>query len=473
MHFQPKQGYVGDIIPFFWEGIYHAFYLLRRDGHLLAYAHAASRDLVHWEELPMALEPGGPDEPDTDGCWTGSVIERGGTFHLFYTGHVAKSAHYPSQSICHATSSDLVHWDKDPGNPLLLPDRRWYEDTDWRDPFVFWNADADCYWALISAREKGTATPRRGCIAVATSRDLEDWEAGPPLWTPFAVGVPECPDLFRMGDRWYLIYSTMETRYRTAPRIRGPWKACWEETLDGPRFYAAKTISDGKRRFLLGWLATREGETDEGKWEWGGLMATPRELSAAPDGSLAMSPNEGAVREFTDPALQSGEGSYAVRTGRWTQQEGWLVGCAPAGFGFLLFHERLDDFFVSFTVTVSGASGSAGLLLRMDDRLEAGYQLCLEPSRCRVALRAWNPYGDTTPLQDRPLPSRARRLRCQVFVQGSAIEVFVNDRVSLTYRLYQRAAGSFGLYVQNGSARFEHLTVVRGRGEFDQRRQAG
>ena len=90
--YKPADGFVGDVIPFYWDGVYHAFYLkaplppLRDGAHHTPYAHLASRDLVHWEELPLAIEPGPPDAPDSVSCFTGAVIERDGTFYLFYTG---------------------------------------------------------------------------------------------------------------------------------------------------------------------------------------------------------------------------------------------------------------------------------------------------------------------------------------------------------------------------------------------------
>ena len=55
----------------------------------------------------------------------------------------------------------------------------------------------------------------------------------------------ECPDLFRMGEWWYLVFSEFSercvTRYRMARSLAGPWLAPAEDTFDGRAFYAAKT----------------------------------------------------------------------------------------------------------------------------------------------------------------------------------------------------------------------------------------
>ncbi len=78
--------------------------------------------------------------------------------------------------------------------------------------------------------------------------------------------------------------------------MNGPWLAPAEDTFDGRAFYAAKTISDGKKRYVLGWNPTRtenhydwnppgfEG-MDFNTWDWGGNLVV-HELWQADDGTL-------------------------------------------------------------------------------------------------------------------------------------------------------------------------------------------
>ena len=56
----------GDAIPFYHEGKYHIFSLTSPPGTTVyparlrtTWSHSVSEDLVHWEELPTALYPGG------------------------------------------------------------------------------------------------------------------------------------------------------------------------------------------------------------------------------------------------------------------------------------------------------------------------------------------------------------------------------------------------------------------------------
>jgi beta-fructofuranosidase len=266
LFFKPRGAWCADVIPYFHDGTYHLFYLRsHRDregfGEGTPWGHVTTTDFVHFEALPDALLPGTRDEQD---LWpfTGSVIERHGTFHIFYTGH---NPHFdgtgrPVQGIMHATSPDLVHWMKDDGFPLFVADTGRYEPDDWRDPFVFWNQEAGEYWMLIAARHNSGPRHRRGLMGLASSIDLYTWTIREPFWDPGAFHTHECPDLFEANGRWYLWFSTttlddrVATQYRSAPSLAGPWRVEGDGSLDGFAWYAAKTASDGKRRFAFGWL---------------------------------------------------------------------------------------------------------------------------------------------------------------------------------------------------------------------------
>ena len=76
---------------------------------------------------------------------------------------------------------------------------------------------------LVTARLDRGPSDRRGCIALCASRDLVDWEYREPFWAPSSDYSHECPDLFRLGDRWYLVYSVFSeervTRYRVSESL--------------------------------------------------------------------------------------------------------------------------------------------------------------------------------------------------------------------------------------------------------------
>ena len=58
IHFMPAKRAVGDVMPFYWRGEYHVFYLTNPTGnHDVNWEHTISKDLVTWKELPPALTP--------------------------------------------------------------------------------------------------------------------------------------------------------------------------------------------------------------------------------------------------------------------------------------------------------------------------------------------------------------------------------------------------------------------------------
>jgi sucrose-6-phosphate hydrolase SacC (GH32 family) len=76
VHYQPAGSIFGDPIPFYHDGVHHVFYL--KSG---SWYHLVSRDLVAWQELGPAIAP---DENDRS-IATGSIVEKDGAFHAFYT----------------------------------------------------------------------------------------------------------------------------------------------------------------------------------------------------------------------------------------------------------------------------------------------------------------------------------------------------------------------------------------------------
>ncbi len=459
--YQPADGFVGDVIPFYWDGLYHAFYLkaplppLRDGAHHTPYAHLSSRDLAHWEALPLAIEPGPPGAPDAVSCFTGALIERDGLFYMFYTGFKGEGQ---PQTVCLATSDDLIHWEKDPGNPIIEADARWYETVDWRDPFPFWNDEAGEYWMLLAAREKDGPDNRRGCIALMTSPDLRKWQVQPPFWAPRLYYTHECPDLFRWGEHWVLVYSTFSerqvTHYRLSKSLAGPWLAPENDTFDGRAFYAAKTAGDEERRFVFGWNPTREGESDAGPWQWAGSMVVHeiRELGA--EGFAVVPPPAVEARFSASQVLD-----FRAAIGDWRVDDASFASEPVDGFAACALGDMPETALIEATVTAQNNTRGCGLLLRCADDLERYYQLRWEPGRARLVVDRWPRPGDQPWMLERALPAHGDQLRLKVFVEGSALVIYANDAVALNCRMYDHPTGQLGLFVSEGGAAFERVTM--------------
>ena len=126
------------------------------------WGHVCSKDLVHWQHLPVAIEPDHIYDA-SGGCFSGSGIEKDGKLYLMYTGHVDLpiiSLDYAdrieSQNI--AVSSDGVHFEKIAENPVFYaPKHKEISQSDFRDPKV-WEHNGK-YYALVGSRTP-TKTPQ-------------------------------------------------------------------------------------------------------------------------------------------------------------------------------------------------------------------------------------------------------------------------------------------------------------------------
>ncbi|HUT28556.1 MAG TPA: hypothetical protein VMX13_02100 [Sedimentisphaerales bacterium] len=89
-----------------------------------------------WKPYPHnpIISPGSPGRWDSWGVMSMSVVKVGDVFHLYYEGGAGGVG---DLQIGHVTSTDGLHWTKDPSNPVLRPGDpgRWDDGAVW-DPYV-------------------------------------------------------------------------------------------------------------------------------------------------------------------------------------------------------------------------------------------------------------------------------------------------------------------------------------------------
>ncbi len=305
----PENAYVGDTMPYVTEeGTLELYYLYDTDHNGQGY-HPIYRfttdDLVGYQDDGLMLNYGLMSEPDP-ALGTGSVMrDREGLYHLFYTGHNdTGNGGQGKECVMHATSTDRQNWEKHPEDTFFSPEG--YSKDDFRDPEVFWAEEDQCYWMLIAARDGALG----GVVAKYTSPDLENWTFAGPLFAPQAQYMLECPDLFRMGDTWYLTYSwDCVTYYAMGPTMNGPFAAPEDNILDGKGmmdgngfvFYAAKTAEWDGRIYLCGWLGRAALSADSGIYQWAGNVLN-HQLVRHEDGTLGVIAPETFADYFTQDA---------------------------------------------------------------------------------------------------------------------------------------------------------------------------
>lgn len=300
---------------------YHLFYLQAprslRDPNLrhgvATVGHAVSHDLRRWVHCGTVLEAGLPGSWDDRAIWTGSVTIRNGQAYMFYTA-LSLAERAPVQRIGLAVSTDLVHWERHPANPLLEVDTRWYEQQGteqwqaqtWRDPYVVYSPDEEAYYMFLSARVNIGPPDGRGVIGLARSTDLLSWEVLPPVSMPGDFTEMEVPQVVALNGRYYLLFCATRhaaarlsqagttnwagTHYLVASELTGPYLPLTSEPLVADAtgtYYAGKLVRDNAGE--LNFIAWRQW--DEGGNFCGGLSDIAA-VHILPDGRLQVDPNQ-------------------------------------------------------------------------------------------------------------------------------------------------------------------------------------
>jgi beta-fructofuranosidase len=473
--YRPADAWAADFIPFYKDGRFHLFFLLDwRDkvghGEGTPWFQVSTTDFVHFREHGEMLPRGTRDDQDLF-VFTGSVTQGEGKYHIFYTGHnpyfPAKGR--PEQGIMHAVSDDLTTWQKVPDDTFYAPSDR-YEPNDWRDPFVFWNKEAGEYWMLLAARLKNGPSRRRGCTTLCASKDLKKWEVREPFWAPGLYFTHECPDLFRIGDWWYLIFSEFtdlfRTRYRMSRSLKGPWLIPEDDCFDARAFYAAKTASDGQRRFLFGWDPTRSGKQDYKTWNWGGNLIV-HELSQQTDATLSVSVpktvddawGNAIVPQFSDTL-----GNVALNDRGVQISSRGSFSCSTAG-------RMPDRCRIEAVIEFEPGTIGCGIMLRTSDDLESSYYVCFEPGNRRLVFDSWPrdlaPRQSAISVDGGMMPGLDRRvdlkphtpIRVKIFVDRTIAVIYVADKCALSTRMYDLPVGRWGFFVSEGNASFRDISM--------------
>jgi sucrose-6-phosphate hydrolase SacC (GH32 family) len=432
LRFAPEGTIFGDAIPFYWDGVYHVFYL-RGPG----WGHIASRDLVHWEERPHALAPASNrTAPDGQDCWTGSIVHHEGTFHLFYTG---KNSNDPlgDQKVMHATSTDLDSWTKHPEHTFYADGEYYWSmpingneegklnahHTAFRDPEVFWNEGAQEWWMLLHAALPDGSL---GAFSCHTSGNLIQWKPREPLYTyPLSVSG-DCPNIFRMDGRWYIIAA--DYHYTLADAPGGPYR---EPMLpyDCGDLRVPKTMFDGTRRILVGWIRDRAGYSDAGAGGWGGIMSMPRVLYADSEGRLCQRPPREVIESF----------SRLVPDIPQTLASGETLDTPPSYMLKADLH----------------ATGLAEIRFRQTEGMpDSGYTISIDPNTGEISIsNGHETYQRVVPLTPgRPIP-------LQLFVVGTAAECFVDNQHAFTLRIFDHKEGTLSLHAGSGEASLEGISL--------------
>ena len=183
-HHTPKRGWMNDPNGMFYkDGVWHLFYQYNPYGSMwgnMHWGHSSSTDLVHWK--------------DWGTMFSGSCVTDNGNIVAMYTTSRPTPFGGDVQAQCIAFSKDNGKtFRKYEGNPVLTA-----EEKDFRDPRPFWNEDIKAWNLILAVGQE---------MRIYSSPDLKEWKYESSFGKEYGChgGVWECPDLFKIDDKWVLI----------------------------------------------------------------------------------------------------------------------------------------------------------------------------------------------------------------------------------------------------------------------------
>ena len=305
-HHTPAYGWMNDPNGMFYkDGVWHLYYQWNPYGSQwenMTWGHSTSRDLIHWEMQPTAIEPDAlgaifsgsavVDKHNTAGFGPGAVV-------AMYTS----AGESQMQSIAYSTDNGQT-FTKYAANPVITLNQ-----PDFRDPKVFWHEPTGRWVVVLAVGQE---------VQFYSSENLKEWQYESSFGREYGCheGVWECPDMLCFGQEWVLLlninpggpFGGSATQYFTG-RFDGHKFTCDSKPTTtkwmdyGKDHYATVTFSNAPdgRYVALAWMSN---------WQYAGVVPTkqfrsanslPRDLSLFRDGDETFiackpSPEVDAVR---------------------------------------------------------------------------------------------------------------------------------------------------------------------------------
>ena len=247
-HFSQRLGWNNDPNGMvYYDGEWHLYFQHNPYGWAwgnMHWGHAVSRDLVHWEQLPIAIY----NKRRGDWAFSGGAFVDENNTAGWQTGRekvIVASWTSTGRGECLAYSNDRGRtFTEFEGNPVVTHNGR--------DPKIIWYAPGE-HWvmAVYSRRDN------KNGIAFHTSKDLKKWTPG-----SWLEGYYECPEIIELpvdGDpnetRWVVFAA--DARYALGKFDGKVFKALHEgkHRLHYGNYYASQLFSntpDG-RCIQIGW----------------------------------------------------------------------------------------------------------------------------------------------------------------------------------------------------------------------------
>ena len=230
-HHTPPYGWMNDPNGMFYkDGVWHLYYQYNPYGSQwenMTWGHSTSRDLVHWEAQPLAIESD----------WLGAIFSGSAIVDKDNTtgfGRNAVVAMYTSagaaqtQSIAYSADGGQT-FTKYAGNPVIT-----FNAPDFRDPKMFWHESTNKWIVVLAVGQE---------VQFYSSKNLKEWKYESSFGREYGNhdGVWECPDMLCFGDKWVLLLNI-----NPGGPFGGSATQYFVGTFDGSKFVCEDNPSETK-----------------------------------------------------------------------------------------------------------------------------------------------------------------------------------------------------------------------------------
>jgi fructan beta-fructosidase len=471
-HYSPEEKWMNDPNGMvFFNDEYHLFYQYHPYGTTwgpMHWGHAVSKDLIHWEHLPVALYPdehgaifSGSAVVDWNNT-TGFFDREPGLVAIFTSADNYPDSDRPRQRQSLAYSKDNGRtWVTYEGNPVLSD----VTITDYRDPKVFWHEGTE-KWIMVLATGQS--------VTIYTSPNLKDWSFASEFGSTAGShdGVWECPDLFKLpvdgdanNEKWVMFVSIGDNpKFKEGSRTQyfiGQFDGTTfvndnsDETilwLDfGRDNYAGVSWSDipqhDGRRIYIGWMSNWRYANQVPTESWRSAMTLPRELSLIST-EFGIRLVQQVVSEFD-----------SIRKRSEKHQDLSVESDLPVLFNILsplmeVTVEFENDNASSFGIEIQGAENEKTVI-------------CYDSGRNVLRVDRTNS-GDNSfsesfaTVQEAALQLDRGKLKLQIIMDASSAEIFANDgKAAFTSLIFPaKPYNKIQLYSNEGKVKVNSLVLT-------------
>lgn len=448
---------MGDVMPFYDNGVMNIYHLKNSTGSLSTYYHPIARlttsDFVHYTDEGVILDYVEEFNSPDAALGTGSFIkDSSGTYHCFYTGHNGEkdTGLKYVEVIRHATSTDQKTWTK------IEEFNLYGYSNDFRDPYVYYDEYDEQYYMLVTTNQYGKGVIKRYSSTTLNADDEEWIDRGVFFENDSGSYNMECPNYIEYNGYYYLAYSEQGenrvTHYRYRTERNGAWKRFERDSIDASGFYAGQLEKAGNKIYAFAWCAKLTGGS-VGDFDWGGNLVTHEirqmsngELCAVPVENVQNAVNHPVKYTFSDGSEANG---FTFDGGKFSARS---VSALSKGVVRICFNVAMDDFGGDFGLTF-------GLKDALDNRLGAAV-IAFDP--VNSSLTCYNDvsnilrYGSALAKVGFAY-STGKSYKVEALIDGEIVTVYLDGSVALTARIPDMDGNNFSFYSNGVSVKFTEI----------------